>query len=149
VFHFIHHILIYNKFSFSFFNFHFHIHNFFFLVSLRFDVIYDLVGQGKYDFTKKYLREYHGACYISIVHPVLRNFDQYGFAFGALRTAVDASCGIAKVEDATSLHLSTYLHFDLQNLPKGKQFHWGFHTPSSQCMKAVAKLVEAEKVSCL
>lgn len=35
----------------------------------------------------------------------------------------------------------------LQNLPKGRQFHWGFHQPSSKCMKTVAKLVDEGKVS--
>ena len=124
------------------------------LSACRFDVIYDLIGQEKYDFTKEYLRDYQGASYISIVHPVLRNFDQHGFALGALRTAVDAACGIAKVMGWQLVYRYAYfslfsIHSLFQNLPKGKQFHWGLHTPSSKCMSAVAKLVEAEKVSIL
>ncbi|ELU18710.1 hypothetical protein CAPTEDRAFT_6645 [Capitella teleta] len=94
----------------------------------KFDLIFDLVGQGKYDFTKQYLREYKAACYISLVHPVMKNFDQYGFALGALRTAVSAGLNVAK------------------NLSEGKQFHWGFHQPNAKCMSTVAQLVEDGKI---
>ena len=76
----------------------------------RFDVILDSFGKKKTGYSMNCLKPYRNAKYVTIKHPFLKNFDNYGVPGGAVKSVVDAACDTIKVVYCLISSVSYLLH---------------------------------------
>lgn len=94
----------------------------------KFDFILDSFGKEKTGYSMDYLKPYKKSMYITLKHPFMKNFDNYGLPGGAMKTVADAA-------------------FDtIKGLQKGINLRWAVYVPNGKGLGKIAKMVDKDLI---
>lgn len=94
----------------------------------KFDVILDSFGKKKTGYSMNSLKPCRNAKYVTIKHPFLKNFDNYGVPGGAIKSVADAA-------------------FDtIKGLQKGISHRWAVYVPNGKALGMIAQMVDNDLI---
>jgi NADPH:quinone reductase-like Zn-dependent oxidoreductase len=94
-----------------------------------FDIVFDTVGsktQGMEEKSISILKKNKSSCYVTIVHPIMRNFDQYGLIVGMI--------------------VNVFQGFKKSIRYRKIRYKWALYKPNSAAFKTVTPLIQQEKI---